>query len=77
MLLDDAHMRSVSILTKFLLADPGWQQVHDWEKTIAFRKVRDQVLDVAWHMQPWTVDVPRSSQGSALKRLYWRLRNLW
>jgi predicted O-methyltransferase YrrM len=56
MLLDDAQMRSVSVLAEFMRADPGWEFVRSFEgKTLAFRKARDKVLDVAWHMQPWTV----------------------
>ena len=55
MLLDDAQMRSVAILSEFMAAEPGWQFVRSFSgKTLVFRKVRDKVLDVAWHMQPWT-----------------------
>jgi predicted O-methyltransferase YrrM len=58
MLLDDAKMRSVAVLTEFMAAEPGWQFVRSFStgKTLAFRKVQDKILDVAWHMQPWTVN---------------------
>jgi hypothetical protein len=56
MLLDDAQMRSVAVLAEFMAADPGWQFVRSFGgKTLVFQKAREKVLDVAWHMQPWTV----------------------
>jgi len=56
MVVDDAQMRSVAVLAEFMRADPGWAFVRDFgEKTLVFRKTREKVLDVAWHMQPWTV----------------------
>lgn len=62
MLLDDAQMRSVSVVGDFMAADTGWEFVRNFDgKTLAFRKVREQVLDVAWHMQPWTLDASTAS----------------
>ena len=72
MLVDDVPLRSVAILAQFMSADPGWELVHDFSgRTLAFRKIRQEVLDVAWHMQPWTVvSVARRRPG-----VLWRLRN--
>jgi hypothetical protein len=70
MLLDDVQMRSVALIGEFMMADPGWKLVNDFGKTLVFRKVRDKVLDVAWHMQPWTV----SSSASLSPSLYRRVR---
>jgi hypothetical protein len=70
MLLDDAQMRSVAVLAEFMLADPGWAFVCGFEgKTLAFRKVRKKVLDVAWHMQPWTVTTGPVSPPGLLRRI--------
>jgi len=56
MLIDDAEMRSVSILIDFMNADPNWELVQDFDgKTLAFKKTKDKTLDVAWHMQPYSV----------------------
>lgn len=75
MLLDDAHMRSVAILAEFLSADTGWQPVRDLSggKTLAFQKTRDKALDVAWHMQPWTV----ASYASIFQGIRRRLGKMW
>jgi hypothetical protein len=54
MIIDDVQMRSVSILAEFMSIDPGWQLIHDFSgKTVAFRKTRESIHDVAWHMQPF------------------------
>jgi hypothetical protein len=69
MLLDDAQMRSVAVLAEFMSADPGWQFVRAFGgKTLAFKKIREKVLDVAWHMQPWTVSRP-TPPPSLLRRI--------
>ena len=77
MLLDDAQHRSVSLVAEFLTTDPGWEQVGDFSgKTLVFKKVRDNVLDVAWHMQPWTVASLPSTPAKVLKKIGYRLRKL-
>lgn len=59
MVIDDAQLRSVAILAEFMGVDPGWQLVRRFSgKTLAFRKIRDSIHDVAWHMQPFTVGSP-------------------
>lgn len=75
MLLDDAQVRSVAVLAEFLSADPGWQPVRDLSggKTLAFEKTRDKALDVAWHMQPWTV----ASHASLFQKIRRRLGKMW
>ena len=56
MLIDDAEMKSVSLLTDFMKVDNGWELVHNFSgKTIVFKKTRRATHDVAWHMQPYTV----------------------
>ncbi len=56
MIIDDAEMKSVSILTDFMKADTGWKMVKNFSgKTIVFKKIRESIHDVAWHMQPYTV----------------------
>lgn len=56
MIIDDAEMKSVSILTDFMRADTGWKMVKNFSgKTIVFKKIRESIHDVAWHMQPYTV----------------------
>ncbi len=55
MIIDDAEMKSVSILIDFMKADPGWELVKNFSgKTIMFKKTRELIHDVAWHMQPYT-----------------------
>jgi predicted O-methyltransferase YrrM len=56
MLIDDAEMKSVSVLVDFMQADSGWQMMENFEgKTIVFKKLRALAHDVAWHMQAYTV----------------------
>jgi hypothetical protein len=77
LLLDDAQMRSVAVLSEFLSADPGWQLIRNFSgRTIAFRKTRNKVLDVAWHMQPWTVATWYTRPKSLIKRIKRRLAKL-
>jgi len=77
MLLDDAQMRSVSVLAEFMRADPGWEFIRSFEgRTLAFRKVRDKVLDVAWHMQPWTASSWSTPPPPLLKRIRGRIGRL-
>jgi len=79
MVIDDAQMRSVAILAEFMRVDPGWQLIRDFSgKTLAFRKIRDSVHDVAWHMQPFTVAEPAGTAAglSLLRRLARRLKRL-
>jgi predicted O-methyltransferase YrrM len=74
MLLDDVQMRSVAVLAEFMAADRGWQFVRSFSgKTLAFRKVTERTLDVAWHMQPWTVSLPLNGSPGVLKRICGRL----
>jgi predicted O-methyltransferase YrrM len=74
MILDDAQMRSVSVLADFMRAGPGWELVRDFSgKTLAFRKTRDRVLDVAWHMQAWTVAQTPAESPGVLARIASRL----
>lgn len=70
LLLDDAKTRSVAILAEFMAMDPGWEFVESFAgKTLAFRKIRDRVLDVAWHMQPWTLATPPQPTQSLSSRV--------
>jgi len=73
MLLDDTRMRSVSVLAEFLSVDTGWEKARDWGKTLAFRKIRDKVLDVAWHMQPWTIGARSGRAGGIFRKIHERL----
>lgn len=75
LLLDDANVRSVAVVADFMRADPGWQLVQDFGgKTLVFRKVRDKTLDVAWHMQPWTVAPSNNHKPpTVLQRIRWRV----
>jgi predicted O-methyltransferase YrrM len=79
MVIDDAQMRSVAILAEFMGVDPGWQLIRDFSgKTLAFRKLRDSIHDVTWHMQPFTVVQPVGTAlgPSLLRRLARRLKRL-
>src|SRR5207248_6930360 len=54
MILDDSDMRSVAVLGDFLDAEPGWARVAALRKAVAYQKLRSDVLDTSWHLQPWT-----------------------
>jgi predicted O-methyltransferase YrrM len=77
LLIDDVQLRAVSILVDFLAADTSWESADDFGKTRVFRKVRDDLLDVAWHMQPWmrqeSGHVERPGIGRRLSALKGRL----
>lgn len=54
MVIDDVEMKSVSMLTDFLDADPRWERIPvGSDKTYAYKKLSDTIHDVAWHMQPY------------------------
>jgi hypothetical protein len=75
MLLDDIQMRSVSVLVDFMHSDTGWEFCQEFSgKTAMFRKTKDRVLDVAWHMQPWTVIAPSAAANGLLRRTVAKLR---
>ncbi len=71
MLIDDAEMKSVSMLTDFMKVDNGWELMNDFSgKTMVFRKTRKSIHDVAWHMQPFTMvyNNPWKRMTNKLKR---------
>jgi hypothetical protein len=71
MLIDDAQMRSVGVLRDFMSIDPAWNLVKDFAgKTVVFRKMRPQIHDIAWHMQPWNLV---SGSPSLAERVYRKL----
>ena len=77
MLIDDAQMHSVAVLADFMRVDPGWQLIRDFSgKTLAFRKVRESIHDVAWHMQPFAFHQLGGRTGAVnlFRRLARRLR---
>ena len=56
MLLDDCDMRPVAVLVDFLKQEEDrWRHLGRRDRTEVFQKVRSDALDVAWHMQPWTI----------------------
>ncbi|MEO5562359.1 MAG: class I SAM-dependent methyltransferase [Chitinophagaceae bacterium] len=70
MIIDDAEMKSVSILVDFMKVDSGWQMVNDFAgKTIVFKKMKASVHDVAWHMQRYTMKSPFERITSRLKQI--------
>ena len=67
MIVDDVQIRSVSILTDFLLVDSRWQLMRNFSsKTLAFKKMKENVHDVAWHMQQFTVSSSTDQKEKAL-----------
>ena len=71
MIIDDAEMKSVSVLVDFMKVDSGWLQVADFSgKTIVFRKRRNSIHDVAWHMQAYTVAGPFGKIGRRIKQFF-------
>lgn len=60
MMVDDAHIKSVGVLVEFMKTDPGWMLLTSFcETNFVFRKGRDLIHDVAWHMQPFNFDKPK------------------
>lgn len=77
MIIDDVRLRSVAILAEFMRIDPSWKLIRDFSgKTLVFRKVRDAIHDVAWHMQPFTVASGNGAtvRASLLRRVARRLK---
>jgi predicted O-methyltransferase YrrM len=68
LLVDDVHLRAVATLVDFLAAETSWEDAGDFGKTRAFRKMREEILDVAWHMQPWMHQEPRKLPRTAVGR---------
>jgi hypothetical protein len=67
LVIDDVQIWTGQVLHDFLSAQPGWDLVHDWGKTVAFRKT--SALDElgAWTRQPYVFDrsVPTGVPGFA------------
>ena len=79
MIIDDVHLQSVGILAEFLKSDPGWELIRDFSaKTFAFRKTRESIHDVAWHMQPFTIAqrTGNKESQSLLRRIARRMKKL-
>jgi hypothetical protein len=73
MIIDDAEMRPVAVLADFMKADTGWEMVRNFSgKTIAFKKKREWIHDVAWHMQPYSVKSPFNRITNRLKKMVTR-----
>ncbi len=70
MILDDTHLKTVSILHQFLYQQPGWSEVSHMHQTAFFRKTHDQVTDEwdYWRTQPFN--------QTWRSRLY-QLKTLW
>lgn len=58
MMIDDAYIKSVTVLVDFMMADPGWTLLENLNGGVnmVFRKERDLAHDVAWHMQPFNCE---------------------
>ena len=79
MILDDAQMKSVGVLSDFMRKDPRWSQTRSFgKKTLAFRKEQPIVHDVAWHMQPYNFGdkVYSSSVAAFANRAMARVKNI-
>jgi hypothetical protein len=65
MILDDTNLAPVEIVTEFLKEDtPRWELIADIGTTSVFRKLVDDISDVAWHMQPFaTRRLPPTPRG--------------
>lgn len=77
MLVDDVQMKPVWMLAEFLNADAGWKRISNLSgKTFAYEKLCDSALDVAWHMQAYSVNGPLGGLGlpSVLRKLANRLK---
>jgi len=74
MVLDDTDMPPVKVLTDFLQADTRWETVQTFNRTITFRKIDENIHDVAWHMQPW---VTRHYNKSFLSRFKKKVKRLF
>ena len=72
MMIDDAHLNSVKILVDFMSADPRWTVKRVFKnKTFAFRKERESIHAVAWHMQPYNFGI--NSHAGPGKRMLNRI----
>jgi hypothetical protein len=70
MIIDDVEMRPVAILIDFMKSDAGWEMVRNFSgKTVAFKKNRALVHDVAWHMQ-------RYSATGAMQKISGRIKKM-
>lgn len=79
MIIDDVHIPAVAILAEFLRRDPAWERVHDLSgKSLAFKKLRDSIHDVTWHMQPFNIApaVGPPARSPLLRQIARRLKRL-
>jgi len=57
LLIDDTHLLSVQMLSDFLKKDPNWEYLQILDgKTEVFRKLTEDIRNVAWHMQPFVTE---------------------
>lgn len=79
-IIDDANLPPVKILIDFMAVDPGWLMIRSFSaKTFVFKKLKESVQDVAWHMQPFSMQVKKSlsRKEKILKRVKRRVRNIF
>jgi predicted O-methyltransferase YrrM len=77
LLLDDAQLKPVAVLAEFLAVESAWELIQNFSgKTLAFRKIRDFVLDVAWHMQPWSKPCASDRWLQAVQGVWKRIRGI-
>ena len=70
MIIDDIEMRSVSMLVDFMKADTSWEEVNEFSgQAIVFKKIKQSVHDVAWHMQPFSVTNRYTGMISRIRNL--------
>ncbi len=69
LLVDDTHLITGKILCDFMKSDPGWEFVTLLDgKTEAFRKLTEDVRNVAWHMQPFVTESLQAEKKARLQQ---------
>lgn len=81
LIVDDTHLLSVKLLCDFMKNDPNWQFVEViGGKTEVFKKVSDNLRDVAWHMQPFLTDYylyNKKKKASFIKKVKLKISTLF
>ncbi len=67
LIIDDTHLWTGRILKEFLLCEPEWELVQEWQKTAVFKKLKDGSQLKEWGGQPYTV-LNSELSGSVLSK---------
>jgi predicted O-methyltransferase YrrM len=76
LIVDDTHLTTGRLLSDFMKKDPTWEYLEMLDqKTCIFRKMTDDIRNIAWHMQPFITSEYKENYFKKLKGFLKRMLN--